>query len=93
MFCLWRTLVRVISINLNGIRSACSKDLLPWLMQQEADIICAQELKAHQNSSAASPGTNPKLASNGPFKANPPCTQKINKPNHWQKRSISRAPR
>lgn len=32
--------MRVISINLNGIRSACSKGLLPWLAQQEADIIC-----------------------------------------------------
>lgn len=47
MLCLWRTLVRVISINFNGIRSACSKDLLPRLAQQEADIVCVQEeLKA-----------------------------------------------
>ena len=38
--------MRVISINLNGIRSACSKGLLPWLAQQEADIVCVQELKA-----------------------------------------------
>ena len=38
--------MRVISINLNGIRSACSKGLLPWLAQQGADIVCVQELKA-----------------------------------------------
>lgn len=38
--------MRVISINLNGIRSACSKGLLPWLAQQDADIVCMQELKA-----------------------------------------------
>jgi len=38
--------VRVISINLNGIRSACNKGLLPWLQQQNADLICLQELKA-----------------------------------------------
>ncbi len=38
--------MRVISINLNGIRSACSKGLLPWLAQQDADIVCVQELKA-----------------------------------------------
>jgi exodeoxyribonuclease III len=38
--------VRVISINLNGIRSAFTKGLLPWLEQQGADIICLQELKA-----------------------------------------------
>jgi exodeoxyribonuclease-3 len=38
--------VRVISINLNGIRSAFNKNLLPWLAQVDADIICLQELKA-----------------------------------------------
>ena len=38
--------MRVISINLNGIRSAFTKGLLPWLAQQGADIICLQELKA-----------------------------------------------
>ena len=38
--------MRVISINLNGIRSAFNKELLPWLSQQNADIICLQELKA-----------------------------------------------
>lgn len=38
--------MRVISINLNGIRSAFNKGLLPWLGQQSADIVCLQELKA-----------------------------------------------
>jgi exodeoxyribonuclease-3 len=38
--------VRVISINLNGIRSAFNKGLLPWMGQQGADIVCLQELKA-----------------------------------------------
>ncbi len=38
--------MRVISINLNGIRSAFTKGLLPWLEQQNADIVCMQELKA-----------------------------------------------
>ncbi len=38
--------MRVISINLNGIRSAYTKGLLPWLAQQHADIVCLQELKA-----------------------------------------------
>lgn len=38
--------MKVISINLNGIRSACNKGLLPWLYTQGADIICLQELKA-----------------------------------------------
>lgn len=38
--------MRVISINLNGIRSAYSKGLVAWLAQQNADIVCLQELKA-----------------------------------------------
>ncbi len=38
--------MRVITINLNGIRSAFSKGFLPWLAQQQADIVCLQELKA-----------------------------------------------
>ena len=38
--------MRVISINLNGIRSAFNKGLLPWLDKQNADIVCLQELKA-----------------------------------------------
>ncbi|MFZ1548020.1 MAG: hypothetical protein WAT12_13120 [Candidatus Nitrotoga sp.] len=82
----------VISINFNGIRSVCSKDLLPWLARQEGRIICVQELKAHSNSSAALLGTIPPLAFNSALKANPSRAQRINKPNHWQKRSASRAP-
>ena len=38
--------MRVISLNLNGIRSAWNKGLLPWLEQQDADIVCLQEIKA-----------------------------------------------
>jgi exodeoxyribonuclease III len=38
--------VRIISINLNGIRSAFSKGLPDWLARQDADMVCIQELKA-----------------------------------------------
>ncbi|MDO8291293.1 MAG: exodeoxyribonuclease III [Gallionella sp.] len=38
--------MRIITINLNGIRSAASKGVFEWLGQQDADIICLQELKA-----------------------------------------------
>lgn len=38
--------MRVISINLNGIRAAFNKNFLAWLHQQNADVICLQELKA-----------------------------------------------
>lgn len=39
-------MLRIISANLNGIRSAASKGLYPWLEQQDADFVCMQELKA-----------------------------------------------
>ena len=38
--------MRIISLNLNGIRSAYSKGLPAWLDQQNTDILCVQELKA-----------------------------------------------
>jgi len=39
-------MLRIITLNLNGIRSACRKGFLPWLAEQQADIVCLQELKA-----------------------------------------------
>lgn len=39
-------MLRIISLNLNGIRSAWNKNVLPWVVAQNADIICLQELKA-----------------------------------------------
>ncbi|WP_306603066.1 exodeoxyribonuclease III [Azonexus sp.] len=39
-------MLRIISLNLNGIRSAWSKNVLPWVAAQQADIVCLQELKA-----------------------------------------------
>jgi exodeoxyribonuclease-3 len=38
--------VRIITLNLNGIRAAVNKGLLPWLKAQQADVVCLQELKA-----------------------------------------------
>lgn len=38
--------MRVISLNLNGIRSATRKGFLDWLPSQNADVVCLQELKA-----------------------------------------------
>ena len=37
---------RIISANLNGIRSATQKGFFDWMVQQNADFICVQELKA-----------------------------------------------
>jgi exodeoxyribonuclease III len=38
--------MRIITLNLNGLRSATNKGFLDWLPKQDADIVCVQELKA-----------------------------------------------
>jgi exodeoxyribonuclease-3 len=38
--------MRIITLNLNGIRSAFNKGLLEWFGKQNADVLCVQELKA-----------------------------------------------
>jgi len=37
--------MRIISVNLNGIRSANSKGFFEWLKTQQADVICLQEIR------------------------------------------------
>jgi exodeoxyribonuclease III len=39
-------LVRVITLNLNGIRSATSKGVVDWLKHHQGDILCFQEVRA-----------------------------------------------
>ena len=39
---------RVITLNLNGIRSAAKKGFFDWMMQQNADVVCVQEVKAQE---------------------------------------------
>jgi exodeoxyribonuclease-3 len=38
--------LKIISLNLNGIRSAKNKGVYAWLKKQDADLICMQEIKA-----------------------------------------------
>lgn len=38
--------MRIITANLNGIRSASSKGFFDWMREQDADVVCVQELKA-----------------------------------------------
>lgn len=40
--------MRIISLNLNGIRSAAKKGCFDWLKKQKADVLCVQELKAQE---------------------------------------------
>ena len=39
-------MLKIITINTNGIRSAVNKGFHLWLAKQDADIVCIQELKA-----------------------------------------------
>ncbi|HSG75534.1 MAG TPA: exodeoxyribonuclease III [Burkholderiales bacterium] len=39
--------MRVVTLNVNGIRSAAKKGLYRWLAAQKADVACLQEIKAH----------------------------------------------
>lgn len=38
--------MKIISLNVNGIRSAHQKGFFSWLQKQQADIVCLQEIKA-----------------------------------------------
>jgi exodeoxyribonuclease III len=40
--------MRIITLNVNGIRSAAQKGFFKWLATQHADVICLQETKAQQ---------------------------------------------
>jgi len=40
--------LRVITLNVNGIRSAAKKGLYRWLAAQKADVVCLQEIKAQE---------------------------------------------
>ena len=38
--------MRIITINVNGIRAAARKGFFSWLAKQKADVVCVQETKA-----------------------------------------------
>ena len=42
-------MLRIITANLNGIRSAAKKGFFEWAHTQNPDILCIQELKAQEN--------------------------------------------
>jgi len=47
--------MRILSLNLNGIRAAARKDFFPWLQKQQADIVCLQETRAHTDQLSSDP--------------------------------------
>ena len=40
--------MRIITANLNGIRSAGQKGFFDWMTRQRADVVCLQETKCHR---------------------------------------------
>jgi exodeoxyribonuclease III len=40
---------RIVTLNVNGIRSAAAKGLVRWLGKTDADVVCLQEVKAHES--------------------------------------------
>jgi exodeoxyribonuclease-3 len=47
-------MLRIVTLNLNGIRSAYRKGFLDWIAQQRADVVCVQEVKAQADDLDAS---------------------------------------
>ena len=41
--------MRIITINVNGIRAAERKGFFNWLKKQNADVVCLQEIKAQED--------------------------------------------
>ena len=40
---------KVISFNVNGIRAAAKKNFFEWLVAQQADVVCLQEVRAQES--------------------------------------------
>ncbi len=47
--------MRIVSYNVNGIRSAIKKGFTDWLATDPADIVCLQEIKAHKENVDCAP--------------------------------------
>ena len=42
--------MKIVTYNVNGVRSAIEKGLVEWLDQNDFDVVCLQETKAHSGS-------------------------------------------
>ena len=41
--------MKIVSLNVNGVRSALEKGLLPWLKAERPDVVCLQEIRAQRH--------------------------------------------
>ncbi len=48
-------MLRIITLNLNGIRSAARKGFFEWMVLLDADLVCVQELKAQNRDMPENP--------------------------------------
>ncbi|GMA36402.1 hypothetical protein GCM10025876_26060 [Demequina litorisediminis] len=48
--------MRIVSVNVNGVRAALRKGMLPWLDEVGADVVCLQEVRAPEDLLVAEPG-------------------------------------
>lgn len=51
--------MRIVTLNVNGIRAAARKGFFQWLGRQRADVVCLQEVRAHTDQLVA-PQFNPR---------------------------------
>jgi exodeoxyribonuclease III len=42
-------MIRIITLNVNGLRAAAKKGFFTWMANQQADIVCLQETKAQEH--------------------------------------------
>jgi exodeoxyribonuclease III len=63
-------MLRIITLNLNGIRSAVGKGLFDWLAGQKADVVCLQEVKAQL------PDLTPAILNPHPYSGHFSCAEK-----------------
>lgn len=47
--------MRIVTFNANGLRSAVRKGFFDWFKDQQADVLCVQELKAQESQLAGQP--------------------------------------
>ena len=47
--------MRIITLNINGIRAGARKGFFSWMTRQKADVICVQETKAQFDQIADDP--------------------------------------
>lgn len=57
--------MRVITLNVNGLRSAAAKGMFEWLARQRADVVCLQEIRIHD--AEIKPGMRAVAGLNGHF--------------------------